>query len=79
MVLHSNYFISKSNEFDFMSLMGTEKVKLLDDLPNKLNDCQPEKICSLVQKIWKVYTKTFYLNTHTYLFTNRNFLSCTKY
>ena len=52
-------FISKSNEFDFTSLMGTEKVKLLDNLPNKLNDCKPEKFCSLVQKIWNV--KEFFI------------------
>ena len=49
-----NLFMNKSNEFDFTSLMGTEKIKLLDNLPDRLNDCQPEKFSSLVQKIWKV-------------------------
>ena len=40
--------------FDFTSLMGKEKMKLLDDLPQRLEGCQPEEFCSIVQKIWKV-------------------------
>ena len=40
--------------FDFTSLMGKEKMKLLDNLPQRLEGCQPEEFCSLVQKIWKV-------------------------
>ena len=37
--------------FDFTSLMGKEKIKLL---PQRLEGCQPKEFCSLVQKIWKV-------------------------
>ena len=40
--------------FDFISLMGKEKMKLLDNLPQRLEECQLEEFCSLVQKIWKV-------------------------
>ena len=40
--------------FDFTSLMGKEKVKLLDNLPQKIHNCQPDEFCDKVQKLWKV-------------------------
>lgn len=40
--------------FEFTSLMGKEKVKLLQELPDKLSGCQPDEFSSIVIKIWKV-------------------------
>ena len=45
---------NKTTVFDFTSLMGKEKVKLLDSLPQKLDGCQPDEFCGIVQKIWNV-------------------------
>ena len=44
----------KTSVFDFTSLMGKEKVKLLDNLSQKLGGCQPDEFCGVVQKIRKV-------------------------
>lgn len=43
-----------TKSFESTSLMGKEKVKLLQRLPDKLSGCQPDKFCSVVKKIWKV-------------------------
>lgn len=43
-----------TKSFEFTSLMGKEKVKLLERLPEKLSGCQPNEFCSIVTKIWKV-------------------------
>ena len=45
---------TKTTVFDFTSLMGKEKVELLDSLPQKLDGCQRDKFCGTVQKIWNV-------------------------
>jgi len=45
---------NKTTGFEFTSLMGKDKVKLLDNLPQKLDGCQPDEFCDVVQKIWKV-------------------------
>ena len=45
---------NKISVFDFTSLMGKGKVKLLDNLSQELGGCQPDEFCGAVQKIWKV-------------------------
>ena len=45
---------NKTSGYDFTSLMGKEKVKLLEYLPDKLGGCQPDEFCGIVQNIWKV-------------------------
>ena len=44
----------KTNTFECTSLMGEDKAKLLKNLPDKLENCQPDDFCSVVQQIWKV-------------------------
>ena len=40
--------------FEFTSLMGVDKLKLLKKLPDKLKDCQPKDMLEIVKKLWKV-------------------------
>ena len=49
-----NVWADRKNVFDCTSLMGKEKRKLLENLPEKLENCQPNDFCSIVQQIWKV-------------------------
>ena len=44
----------KTKIFECTSLMGKDKAKLLQDLPEKLVNCQPDDFCSVIQQIWKV-------------------------
>jgi len=43
-----------SKEFEFTSLMGNCKKKLLDKLPPKLKTCQLESLVEDVTELWKV-------------------------
>ena len=47
-------WVDKKNTFDCTSLMGKEKQKLLECLPEKLDSCQPQDYCGVVPQIWKV-------------------------
>lgn len=75
--------------FEFTSLMGKEKVKLLQNLPEKLSGCQPDEFSSVVQKIWKVAIASYsHARMHMHVcsltdfilyYYNRILLSCIKY
>ena len=47
-------WVDNKNTFECKFLMGKDKPKLLEDLPEKLINCQPDDFCSVVQQIWKV-------------------------
>ena len=55
---------NKTSVFDFTSLMGKEKVKLLDSLSQELGGSQPDEFCGVVQEIWKVTTVTTIANKY---------------
>ena len=40
--------------FEFTSLMGKEKGKLLNHLPSRIPQCQPAEFCDTVQQLWEV-------------------------
>lgn len=40
--------------FEFTSLMGKEKAKLLNRLPAHIPQCQPLEFCDTVQQLWAV-------------------------
>jgi len=41
-------------QFEFTSLMGKDKMKVLERLPDKFYKCQPEGFYKTVEKLWKV-------------------------
>jgi len=41
-----------SGQYDFTSLLGSDKKKLLTDLPQKLNTCTHKDTCQTVMQIW---------------------------
>jgi len=51
-----NVRADKTTGFECTSLMGKDKLKVLQNLPDKLANCQPDEFCSVVQQIWKVYS-----------------------
>ena len=52
--------ISKKAEggFEFSSLVGNDKKKLLNQLPSKMLDCQPPAFSKVVQQLWEVCVAT---------------------
>jgi len=40
--------------FEFTSLMGKDKMKVLEKLPDKFYKCQLEDFYETVEKLWKV-------------------------
>ena len=44
----------KSGEYEFTSLVGNDKKKLLEKLPKKLVDCQPKDYSKDVKALWEV-------------------------
>jgi len=48
--------LNKTEEggFDFSSMVGNDKLKLLQQLPAKLVKCQPQKFYKTVKDIWEV-------------------------
>ena len=51
-----NIYESTKKDFSFTSLVGNDKLKLLEKLPPKLKQCQPGEFYSDVEKLWKVVT-----------------------
>ena len=45
---------SDKKMFTFTSLVGGDKVKVLQKLPSKLKDCQPADFSTKVEELWKV-------------------------
>ena len=48
------YINKKEGGFEFSSLVGNDKKKLLNKLPSKLSECQPKEYYKVVQQIWEV-------------------------
>lgn len=46
--------IEKSRKYEFMSLTGTDRKKLLLYLPTKLEKCQPAAYALKVKQLWEV-------------------------
>ena len=42
---------------EWPSLLGPDKLKLLKNLTNHFNNCQPTEIASDVERLWKVTQK----------------------
>ena len=53
----------KKDEFEFTSLIGNDKKKLLDNLPYKMSSCQPPEYYTIVQELWKVAIATYFAAT----------------
>jgi len=47
-------YIKKEANFEFSSLVGNDKKKLLNQLPSKMPNCQPPAFYKVVQQIWEV-------------------------
>jgi len=54
------YEDDETGKVEWPSLMGPDKLKLLKNLPGKLEGCQPSDIVELTQKLWKVMVHTNY-------------------
>ena len=48
------YINKKEGGFEFSSLVGNDKKKLLNKLPSKFSECQPQEYYKVVQEIWEV-------------------------
>jgi hypothetical protein len=48
-----------SGQYDFTSLLGADKNKLLAELPDKLADCLMPGICGVIIKIWKDFSELY--------------------
>ena len=50
-----NVYENQENEtVEWPSLLGPDKIKLLQSLPAKMTECQPPEMVELTQKLWKV-------------------------
>jgi len=49
---------SEEGGFDFSSLVGNDKIKLLQRLPGRFFKCQPKAYYKTVKDIWEVYNCT---------------------
>jgi len=49
-----NVYLEKDGDFNFTSLVGGDRKKLLSKLPEKLPNCQPSAFCNTVKEIWEV-------------------------
>ena len=47
----------KATKYEFTSLTGTDRKKLLKELPAKLIRCQPSAYASKVKLLWEVHTQ----------------------
>ena len=45
---------SATKDFSFRSLVGKDKLKLLEKLPPKLKHCQPGEFYKVVEQLWEV-------------------------
>lgn len=54
--VHFEVYIKNKNQYDFTSLNGNERKKLLQQLPSKLIKCQPPEFAHKVKKLWEVAT-----------------------
>ena len=50
----------KKDGFEFTSVVGNDKKKLLNKLPSKILGCQPPDYSRIVQEIWEVYIFSYY-------------------
>ena len=50
---------SAKKKFSLTSLVGKDKLKLLEKLPPKLKDCQPGEFYKVVEKLWKVASYSY--------------------
>ena len=56
-----------SGQYDFTSLLGTDKKKLLAELPDQLADCLMPGTCAVVIKIWKDFSELYKIITAFFL------------
>ena len=68
----------KKDEFEFTSLVGNDKKKLLDNLPYKMSSCQPPEYYTIVQELWKVAIATYLAATSNKISSFRILLHCMK-
>ena len=64
-----NIYINKKEAggFDFTSLVGNERKKLLCQLPSKMSECQPQDYCEVIKQIWEVAINNYWLTSYVYL------------
>ena len=53
-----------SGQYDFTSLLGSDKKKLLSDLPQKLDACTHKNTCQTVIQIWKDFHELYNIVTN---------------
>ena len=51
-----HFEVYEKNQYEFTSLNGNDRKKLLQLLPPKLTKCQPKEFCDDVKKLWEVYS-----------------------
>ena len=54
-----------SGQHDFTSLLGSDKKKLLTDLPQKLNTCTHKDTCQTVMQIWTDFKELYNIITNS--------------
>ena len=52
--VHFCLYEQENGKMEWPSLLGPDKFKLLKNLPNHFNDCQPTEMASDVERLWKV-------------------------
>ena len=56
----------KDKSLNWTSLMGPDKIKLLQGLPEKLHSCQPTDMAKDIADLWKVYKWQQLANVYTF-------------
>ena len=51
-----HFMVVDKAQYEFTSLNGNDKKKLLKDLPSKLHGCQPPQHSDKIKKLWEVYS-----------------------
>jgi len=57
---------SDKKAFSLTSLVGGDKLKLLQRQPSKLRNCQPADFCTTVQKLWTVSTHCIVMDSRLF-------------
>ena len=70
---------STKKDFSFTSLVGKDKLKLLEKLPPKLKHCQPGEFYQVVEKLWKVHIVTLCSRYYICIVIFRNLLTFTQF
>ena len=67
----------RNGEYEFTSLVGNDKKKLLQKLPDKIPECQPKEYANSVKALWEVIVALAAF-THYYALHDRTLQICMR-